>query len=240
MANTKKTTTKISTKKVDTKAKKANEEAIDEEKILEMMCNNELVVEDESNIYKYNEENHENEEFIEEEHEEKATVKQKNVNRYEYEEERVNLNDSFLVVNLCSFPVSYRRIALQGDEMFQANKAKPIQGKELEAQFLDNNVFYVGTEMGKHSRLQIKDKALVNHFIKLGYLSEDFMEYVLDEKRCKEIINAKDLREFQHMLDKYVVCKYEQRMFVDMCKKLVLNNYKYIKEIEKRFDVTYE
>ena len=157
------------------------------------------------------------------------TTKEKN--------KEINMNDSSYVKNICTWTVSYSREISVGDENFKELQTKLIPNREIESQFMNNNVFYVGTGNGNHARFVIKDELLKEHLIKAGLLDKD--AFILTEDICRDIINSKTMNEFKRKLDEFIIEKFEGRMFVDVARKLKLNEYDKIKEIEKRFNVKF-
>ena len=129
--------------------------------------------------------------------------------------------NNVLVNNLCSWPLSFKRLAGQGDIFIQGNARNfPLLTEdEVTAQIQSGNVMFTGTDgMGSHARIQIVDDDLRKKLFNLE-TAEVPTPVVLDEKSVKELLAAKPKAEFNRRLAELVNTDAEKRMLVELAFK---------------------
>ena len=66
----------------------------------------------------------------------------------------VNMNDKSKVINLCSYPVSWKRMTIIGDEYIKGNASAYILNSELDTQKNNGNKSIAGTDgLGSHAEV---------------------------------------------------------------------------------------
>lgn len=98
--------------------------------------------------------------------------------------------NTVLVNNLCSWPLSFRRLAGQGDIEIPGNARNyPLLSfEEVMAQIQTGNVMFTGTDnMGNHARIQIIDEAKRKELFGLSEVETD-PPALLNEESVKELL----------------------------------------------------
>lgn len=152
----------------------------------------------------------------------------------------INMNEKSKVVNLCNYPVSWKRITQLGDEYIKGNATAYILNNELETQKDSGNKFIAGTDgLGSHAEIYIENPELREYF-EFDCPSEKRTQYVLDDERCKSILEAKSsLKTFEKNLKENILTNQEKLKIIDVAKKIKLNDYDRIKALEEYCDIKF-
>ncbi len=129
--------------------------------------------------------------------------------------------NNVLVNNLCSWPLSFRRQASQGDVEIPSNARKyPLLSfEEVQAQIQIGNVMFTGTDgMGSHARIQIIDEAQRKELFGLGE-TEVPPPTLLNEASVKDLLAIRGKAKFNEQLANMVKTDAEKKMLVDIAFK---------------------
>lgn len=130
--------------------------------------------------------------------------------------------NNVLVNNLCSWPLSFRRLAGQGDIEIAGNARNfPLLSfEEIMAQIQTGNVMFTGTDnMGNHARIQIIDEAKRRELFGLGEVEID-PPVLLNEESVKELLAIRQKGKFNERLTEMVKTDAEKKMLVDLAFKV--------------------
>lgn len=134
--------------------------------------------------------------------------------------------NNVLVNNLCSWPLSFRRIAGQGDIEIPGNARNfPLLSfDEVMAQIQTGNVMFTGTDnMGSHARIQIVDEAKRKELFGLGDV-EVGPPALLNEESVKELLAIRQKAKFNDRLAEMVKTDAEKKMLVEIAFKVGAEN----------------
>ncbi len=129
--------------------------------------------------------------------------------------------NNVLVNNLCSWPLSFKRLAGQGDIYIQGNARNfpLLTEEEVTAQIQSGNPMFTGTDgMGNHARIQIVDETKRKELFNLENV-EVPAPTMLDEKSVKALLAVKTKTEFTKKLAEMVKTDAEKRMLVELAFK---------------------
>lgn len=130
--------------------------------------------------------------------------------------------NNVLVNNLCSWPLSFRRLAGQGDIEIPGNARNfPLLSfDEVMAQIQTGNVMFTGTDrMGNHARIQIVDDEKRKELFGLGEV-EVAPPTLLDEESVRELLTIRQKGKFNERLNEMVKTDAEKKMLVDLAFKV--------------------
>lgn len=130
--------------------------------------------------------------------------------------------NTVLVNNLCSWPLSFRRLAGQGDIEIPGNARNyPLLSfEEVMAQIQTGNVMFTGTDnMGNHARIQIIDEAKRKELFGLSEVETD-PPALLNEESVKELLAIRQKGKFNERLAEMVKTDAEKKMLVDLAFKV--------------------
>ena len=152
----------------------------------------------------------------------------------------INMNDKSKVKNLCPWNVSWENINSPGDEFIKANNFAYINNAEIEVQVQNGNVFFTGTDgIGSHARVYIENPEL-RELLSFDNKEEGRKQFILDDARCKEILEYKTFSTFKkHVLDS-VVTNQEKVKIINYAKKAKINDYDRIKFLEEHCDLKFK
>lgn len=134
--------------------------------------------------------------------------------------------ENILVNNLCSWPLSFRRLAGHGDIEIPGNARNfPLLSfEEVMAQIQTGNVMFTGTDrMGSHARIQIVDDAKRRELFGLGEAEVD-PPVLLNEESVKGLLSIRQKGKFNERLNEMVKTNAEKKMLVDLAFKAGAEN----------------
>ena len=130
-------------------------------------------------------------------------------------------NNNVLVNNLCSWPLSFWRKAVQGDIEIPANaKNYPLLSfEEVLAQIQTGNKMFTGTDgMGNHARIQIvNDEQRKQLFGLESVETED--PTLLNLEAVKALLAIRTKAKFNEQLQAMVKTDAEKKMLVELAKQ---------------------
>jgi hypothetical protein len=151
----------------------------------------------------------------------------------------INMNDKSKVINLCNYPVSWKRITQIGDEYIKANAIAYILNSEIETQKDSGNKFIAGVDgLGSHAEIYIDNKEL-REYLEFDNPTEKRTQFVLDEEKCKSILELKTQKAFEKSVKENVLTNQEKLKLVDVARKNKFNDYEKIKFIEEYCEMTF-
>jgi hypothetical protein len=151
----------------------------------------------------------------------------------------INPNDKSEIKNLCDYPVSWERKTITGDEYLKANATTYITNAEIETQINNDNPFLKGTDdIGSHASVYINNPELRES---LGFDSkeEKRVQLIVDDKKCEEILALKTPSAFKKNLESNIVTNQEKMKIMNVARKIKLNSYDKIQELEKYCDIPF-
>jgi len=139
----------------------------------------------------------------------------------------IDMNSRSKVKNLCDWNISWERYSMDGDEFIKANQTVYIPNMEIETQVQNNNLFFVGTGNGDHSRVYIENPEMREH---LGFdnKEEKRVQLILDDNKCKELFDYKTFSVFKKHVIENIITNQEKSKIVSYAKKNKINNYEQI------------
>lgn len=126
--------------------------------------------------------------------------------------------NNVLVNNLCSWPLSFRRLAGQGDIEIpgKARNFPLLSEEEVLAQIQTGNVMFTGTDgMGNHARIQIVDEAKRKELFGMGDV-ETAAPVLLNDASVKELLGIRSKAKFNEQLNALVKTDAEKKMLVEL------------------------
>ena len=126
--------------------------------------------------------------------------------------------NNVLVTNLCSWPLSFRRLAGQGDIEIsgKARNFPLLSEEEVLAQIQTGNVMFTGTDgMGNHARIQIVDEAKRKELFGLGD-DETAAPVLLNEESVKQLLAIRTKTKFNEQLESMIKTDAEKKMLVEL------------------------
>jgi hypothetical protein len=151
----------------------------------------------------------------------------------------VNMNDKSKVINLCNYPVSWKRITQMGDEYIKGNASVYVLNSELETQKDSGNKFIVGSDgQGSHAEIYIDNAELREQFM-FDDATEKRTQFVVNDDKCKTILESKAISSFKKNLKENIVTNHEKMKIVDVARKIKLNDYEKIKALEDYCEITF-
>ena len=152
----------------------------------------------------------------------------------------INLNEKSRIRNLCPWSVSWERQTAEGDEFIKANKVVYIINSEIETQVQNGNIFFVGNDsLGSHARVYIENAEMREH---LGFdnKEEKRLQLILDDEKCKTILELKTFNTFKKHVDENVITNQEKAKIVNYAKKAKINDHDKIQFLEEYTGLTFK
>ena len=151
----------------------------------------------------------------------------------------IDMNGKSKVKNLCDWQISWERINSAGDEFIKANNVAYINNAEIEVQVQNGNIFFIGTGNGDHARVFIENQELREH---LGFdnIEEKRTQLILNDEKCKEIIELKTLNTFKKHVIENAVTNQEKAKIINYSRKHKLNDYDKIKFLEEHCNIPFK
>lgn len=144
-----------------------------------------------------------------------------------------NMNEKSKVTNLCDFPVSWKRETAMGDEYIKANGIAYILNQELETQKDNGNKFIAGIDgLGSHALIYIENPELREYF-EFDNKSEKRTQLIVDEEKCKSILEIKTLSTFKKNLTENIVTEQEKMKIMNVARKIKIDEYSKIEVLEE-------
>ena len=145
----------------------------------------------------------------------------------------VNMNDKSKVKNLCPFPISWVRITQIGDEYIKANSSMPILNSEIDAQVSNGNVYLGGIDrLGSHAMVYIENDEFREE-LKFDNKSENKKQNILDEDKCKYILELKTISAFKKNIAETIITIHEKMKIMEVARKVKLNDFDKITFLEE-------
>jgi hypothetical protein len=145
----------------------------------------------------------------------------------------IDMNSKSKVKSLCDWAVSWERINVPGDEYIKANSVIYISNAEIEAQVQNGNKFFSGSDgLGSHARVYIENPEF-REYLGFDNKSEGKTQFILDDEKCKQILEYKTFSTFKKHLEEDVVTNQEKSKIMSYARKTKLNDYEKIQELEK-------
>lgn len=144
----------------------------------------------------------------------------------------VNMNDKSKVKNLCPFPISWVRITTIGDEYIKPSSSVYILNSEIDAQISNRNTMLSGTDgLGSHAMAYIENDEFREE-LKFDCKSESRKQTILDDEKCKYILELKTPSSFEKNVEYNIVTIHEKMKIMEYARKIKLNDYNKINFLE--------
>jgi len=151
----------------------------------------------------------------------------------------INLNDKSKVKNLADWPISWEKLTSAGDEYIKANATIPIRNDEIETQVNNGNKLYTGTDgLGSHARIYI-DNPDMREYLGFDNKEEGRVQFILDDEKCQQILDYKTFATFKKHLKEDVVTNQEKAKIINYARKVKLNDFEKIKELESHCEMKF-
>jgi hypothetical protein len=143
------------------------------------------------------------------------------------------------IKNLCPWVVSFTLPISNASVLIGANKKTSVNNEELVALCENSNTMFVGTGNGNHARIVVENEELLKY---LGWISEDGKEkpFVLTDEECQKILDYKTISTFKKHLEEDVVANHEKAKIIEYARKVKLNDYEKIVELEKHTNIKFK
>jgi hypothetical protein len=152
----------------------------------------------------------------------------------------INMNDKSKVKNLCPWNVSWENINSTSDEFIKANKFTYISNAEIEVQVQNGNVFFGGTDgLGSHARVYIENPEM-REYLGFDNKVENKKQLILDDDKCKEIMEYKTFNTFKKHIAESVVTKQEKNKIMDYARKIKINDFDKIEFLQNHCGLTFK
>jgi hypothetical protein len=151
----------------------------------------------------------------------------------------INPNDKSKIRNLSDYPVSWERKTISGDEYLKANSTTYVTNSEIETQVENGNIYLKGSDdYGSHACVYIENAAMREH---LGFDSqtEKRQQLIVDDKKCEDILSLKTMSAFKKNLSENIVTKQEKMKIMNIARKVKLDSYEKIKELESHCGMSF-
>ena len=151
----------------------------------------------------------------------------------------IDMNSRSKVKNLCDWNISWERYSMDGDEFIKANQTVYIPNMEIETQVQNNNLFFVGSGNGDHSRVYIENPEMREH---LGFdnKEEKRVQLILDDKKCEEIFALKTFSTFKKHVIENIITNQEKSKIVSYAKKMKINDYDKIQFLTQHTSLSFK
>ena len=144
----------------------------------------------------------------------------------------VNMNDKSKIKNLCTYPISWKRITQMGDEYIKPNSSIPVLNSEIDAQVDIGNVFVAGSDrLGSHAMAYIENEELREQ---LGFdnKAENKKQLIINDEKCEVILNLKTFASFKKNVESEIVAQHEKFKIMEVARKLKTNDFDKITFLE--------
>lgn len=143
------------------------------------------------------------------------------------------------IKNTCPWLVSFTLPISNASVLLGANKKTSVNNEELVALCENSNPMFAGTGNGNHARICIENEELLKY---LGWISEDGKEkpFVLTDEECQKILDYKTISTFKKHLEEDVVANHEKAKIIEYARKVKLNDYEKIVELEKHTNIKFK
>jgi hypothetical protein len=144
----------------------------------------------------------------------------------------LNMDKHVQVRNLCDWAIYFSLINTPGEVKMDANATRSMLVSEIIAQYNSNNVFFVGTELGKHARILIEDKETRDY---LGIEGN-----ILNDEKCDYILNLKTKKAFEDNINKDIVTSQEKDKIMNYARKHNFNDFDKITFLESHTSIKFK
>lgn len=152
----------------------------------------------------------------------------------------INMNDKSKVRNLADWQISWERINAVGDETLKPNATIYINNAEIESQVENGNKFFTGTDgLGSHSRVYIENLEM-REYLGFDNKEEKRTQIILNDERCKEILEYKTFSTFKKHVEDSVITNQEKAKIINYARKIKLNDYDKIQFLEQHCDIQFK
>ena len=143
------------------------------------------------------------------------------------------------IKNTCPWLISFTLPISNASVLLGANKKTSVNNEELVALCENSNPMFAGTGNGNHARICIENEELLKY---LGWISEDGKEkpFVLTDEECQKILDYKTISTFKKHLEEDVVANHEKAKIIEYARKVKLNDYEKIVELEKHTNIKFK
>ncbi len=143
------------------------------------------------------------------------------------------------IKNLCPWDVSFTLPISNANIFLEANKKTSINNEELIGLCENGNVMFAGTGNGNHARIYVENEELRKY---IGYDSEDgkTKQFVLTDEECQKILDFKTVSTFKKHLEENVIANHEKAKIMEYARKVKLNDYEKIVEIENHCNIKFK
>jgi hypothetical protein len=143
------------------------------------------------------------------------------------------------IKNTCPWVVSFTLPISNASVLIGANKKTSVNNEELVALCENSNTMFVGTGNGNHARIVVENEELLQY---LGWISEDgkTRPFILTDEECQKILDYKTISTFKKHLEEDIIANHEKAKIIEYARKVKLNDYEKIVELEKHTNIKFK
>ena len=143
------------------------------------------------------------------------------------------------IKNLCPWAVSFTLPISNASNLLGAEKKTSINNEELVALMENSNVMFAGNGNGNHARISVENEELLKY---VGWVSEDgkTRPFILTDDECQKILDYKTISTFKKHLEEDIVANHEKAKIVEYARKIKLNDYEKITELENHCGIKFK
>jgi hypothetical protein len=143
------------------------------------------------------------------------------------------------IKNLCPWVISFTLPISNASVLLGKEKKTSVNNEELVALLENQNVMFAGTGNGNHARIIVENEELLKY---VGWISEDGKErpFVLTDDECQKILDYKTMSTFKKHLEEDIVANHEKAKIIEYARKIKLNDYEKIVEIENHCGIKFK
>jgi hypothetical protein len=151
----------------------------------------------------------------------------------------INLNDKSKVRNLATWSVSFEMLNTSGDAYFKPSSVLYMSNMEIESQVQNGNKLFCGTDnLGSHSRLYIENPDF-REYLGFDNKAEGKTQFILDEEKCKQMLEYKTFSVFKKHVEENVITKQEKAILMAYARKAKINDFDKIQFLSDYCDITF-
>jgi hypothetical protein len=160
-----------------------------------------------------------------------------NINEQIYEKVEnieVNLDEKVTVRNIAGWEVGFSRLSeMRGDVTVPANGTTRLTRNEIIMQTQNGNRLFLGIDtIGSHATIYIEDE-YTRKEAEFDSVDGSRKQNVLTDEKVKNMFNIKSDNSFEKGLHDEIITRAEKWAFMQIVKKLKINDYSKMKIVEK-------
>ena len=154
-------------------------------------------------------------------------------------EKKLDLEKRSSIKNLCPWTISFTLPISGANILLGADKKTSVNNQELVTLCENSNPMFAGIGNGNHARVYIENEELRKY---VGFDSEDGKQkqFILTDEECQRILDYKTFSTFKKHLEESIVANHEKARIIEFARKIKLNDYEKITEIESFTNIKFK